>query len=166
MKRIVFFLLLISFSLLSITGVCQQSNDVTTVIIVRHGEKQAGNDPALTSEGMQRAERLSAVFKGVKPDEIFSSPYIRTRQTINPWAKEAGVEIQEYDPRNLEKMATYLLSQVNKTIVVAGHSNTNPRLVNLLLQQEKYKDLDDSEYSTIYVITIKDKKATDKIVTY
>jgi hypothetical protein len=54
-----------------------------------------------------------------------------------------------------------------KTIVVAGHSNTTPALVNLLLGAEKYKALDDTVYSKIWILTIKeDGRVDDKIIEY
>jgi 2,3-bisphosphoglycerate-dependent phosphoglycerate mutase len=59
-----------------------------------------------------------------------------------------------------------LLKQAGKTIVVAGHSNTIPGLVNLLLHDNKFKNLDDNEYDKIFVVTVENDKASVKVLTY
>ena len=141
-----------------------QSNNTTTIIIVRHAEKDTGNNPALTPVGMKRAEKLSSLFDGIKPDEIYSTPYIRTMQTITPWAKETAVEIKEYNPQNMMQFAEYLRALKGKTVVIAGHSNTNPQLVNLLINEDKYKNLIDTDYETIFIITIIDGVAKAKVM--
>jgi hypothetical protein len=58
-----------------------------------------------------------------------------------------------------------------KRIVVVGHSNTTPALANLLIRQEKYKVLDESEYDKIWIIKIKKNstkpnKIKDKVIKY
>jgi 2,3-bisphosphoglycerate-dependent phosphoglycerate mutase len=156
----VFVLLLSAVSYAS----CQKTDGVTTIIIVRHAEKDTGNNPPLSAVGILRAEKLSGKFPGVKPDLIYSSPYARTRQTATPWAEEAGVEIQSYDPRNLPEFADLLKKQAGKTILVIGHSNTNPQLVNLLTNEETYSNLPETDYETIYEVTIKKDKTKVKVI--
>jgi 2,3-bisphosphoglycerate-dependent phosphoglycerate mutase len=149
----------------SISSVAFSQKDVpTTIIIVRHAEKDTGNNPRLTQAGMLRAEKLPGRFPGVKPDAIYASPYIRNQQTATPWAKEAGLEIQQFDPRNLPEFATLLRQSTGKTIVVVGHSNINPQLANQLLGEDRFNNLPDDDYETIYVVTIKKDKAKVKVM--
>jgi 2,3-bisphosphoglycerate-dependent phosphoglycerate mutase len=142
----------------------QDAINTTTILIIRHGEKDTGNNPPLSAAGKLRAEKLSTRFKELKPDEIFSTGYIRTEQTVMPWAKEAGVEIKYYDPKNLPEFAEYLAKADGKNIVIVGHSNTNPQLVNLLLNEDRYVNLNDNDYETIYHVTIKGKKVKVKVI--
>jgi 2,3-bisphosphoglycerate-dependent phosphoglycerate mutase len=160
MKKI-FTLLLLAVCLT--VGVKAQTS---TYILVRHAEKEAGQDPALTPAGELRAQKLLEVLKDYSPDAIYSSNYLRTRSTVTPLAKKFGKEIQFYNPGKQAEFAAQLLAQKGKTIVVAGHSNTVPALANLLLQQTTYADLDDSVYNQFWIVTVTDGKATAKVVTY
>ena len=80
--------------------------------------------------------------------------------------------IQIYDPRNLNQMNDLILSGKIKRIVVVGHNNTTPVLANLLIKQDKYKNLDESEYDKIWVIRIKRNKTKpnkireEKVIVY
>jgi phosphohistidine phosphatase SixA len=165
-KFLITFFFAVSFA--GINARCVINTKTTTIIIVRHAEKATteGKDPELTTEGKQRAERLSASFPGVSPDAFYSTDYIRTKHTLEPWAKQTSKEIQSYDATKQPEFAESLLKQPGKTIVIAGHSNTVCRLVNLLLNEEKYKDLADSEYDKIFVVTIENNKKTVKVLSY
>ena len=139
----------------------------TTIILLRHAEKDtstAGStmmqaNPALSKEGEMRAASLPEVLKAYTPDLFYSTDYTRTRSTITPLAKKFGKEIAVYDPRKLADFAAELQKITGKTIVVAGHSNTTPALVNLLIGEKKYPNLDESVYNQYWVVTINDGKA-------
>jgi len=146
----------------------------TTIILLRHAEKDssvAGStmmkaDPPLTKAGEQRAERLLEVLKAYQPDIIYSTDYTRTKATVAPLAKKFSKEVKLYDPKNLAAFAEQLLQQPGKTIVVAGHSNTTPSLVNLLIKENKYPNLDESVYGQFWIVTIVDGKAVAKVMIY
>jgi len=146
-----------------------------TVILLRHAEKDlsGGDDPnpGLSAEGKLRAQRLIQVINKYQPDAIYSSNYIRTRATAAPLARRRSMMIQIYDPRNLNQMNDLILSGKIKRIVVVGHNNTTPVLANLLIKQDKYKNLAESEYDKIWIIKIKRNKTKpnkikDKITEY
>jgi len=138
----------------------------TTVIIIRHAEKDTGANPSITQAGLQRAEQIPSKFKQLKPDEIYSSPYLRCIQTATPWAKQAGVEVKKYDPKNLFELSDYIKKSAGKTIVVVGHSNTNPQLVNLLIGDDSYNSLPDTDYETMYQVTIKNNSTKVKVLRF
>ena len=72
-----------------------------------------------------------------------------------------------YDPQNLNQMVDLIMSGKLKRIVVVGHSNTAPQLANLLIKQDKYKALGESEYDKIWIIKIKKGKIIEeKVVVY
>ena len=71
-----------------------------------------------------------------------------------------------YDPSDLIKFAEELRLQKGKTIVVAGHSNTTPALVNALLKQTKYASLPDSVYNKFWIVTINGDSTVDKLINY
>lgn len=147
-----------------------------TVILVRHAEKDVSENadsgnPELSAEGNLRAQKLVEVINKYHPDAIFSTNLLRTRSTARPLASMEGRMISIYDPKDLNQFAELLTSGKLKRIVVVGHTNTTPALANLLIKQDKYKILDESEYDKIWIIKIRRKKkeqhqVTDKIINY
>lgn len=150
-------------------------NKKLTIILLRHAEKDLSDgaenpDPVLSAEGKQRAERLVKTIKKYKPRAIYSSNYQRTRATVTPLAEKTirgyRLQIQLYDHRKLDEFVNRLLASNAKTIVVAGHNTTTPALANLLVKQNKYKALDESEYNKIWIIEIKKGKVKAKVIEY
>jgi len=148
----------------------------TKFIIVRHAEKDTtlanakmmASDPPLNSIGETRALSLADKLKDHKINQIYSSNYKRTKATASPIAKAQDLNVAIYDPRNLDAFATQLLSSENtgKTILIVGHSNSSPKLVNLLIKQDQYKDLDESIYDTYWIVTSKNGKSKAKMMKY
>ena len=167
MKKIQFLLLLM---LMSTAGISQTS----IYILLRHAEKDtstAGSsmmkaDPPLTKEGEQRAQKLLEVLKAYTPDTIYSTNFIRTKNTVAPFSKKFNKEVQLYDPKLLTAFSEQLLLIKGKTIIIAGHSNTTPALVNMLLKENKYPSLDDSVYNQLWIVTVNEGKADAKVVKY
>lgn len=145
-----------------------QKNEITTIILTRHAEKNLneGNDPSLSIAGRIRANKLATLFVNAKPGEMYATPYKRTIETLEPWAKATGLTIKSYNASELAEFAEQLKVMVGKTVVVAGHSNTTPALANLLLNEDKYKQQPDDEYNKIFVITIIKGKAKAKVIEY
>ena len=147
-----------------------------TVILLRHAEKDLSEgantaNPELSEAGKRRAERLIEAVNKYRPDAIYSTNYIRTRATVTPLARKNRSMILMYDPRNLNQMRDLILSGKLKRILVVGHNNTTPALVNLLLKEEKYKQLPESEYDKIWVVKIrkykrKPEKVKEKVIVY
>ena len=154
----------------------QLNAQTTRYIIVRHAEKDTtlanaklmASDPPLNSIGETRALSLADKLKDYKINQIYSSNYKRTKATASPIAKAQNLNIAIYDPRNLDAFATQLLSSENtgKTILIVGHSNSSPKLVNLLIKQDQYKDLDESIYDTYWIVTSKNGKSKAKMMKY
>jgi 2,3-bisphosphoglycerate-dependent phosphoglycerate mutase len=146
----------------------QAQSKTTTIIVLRHAEKdtsKAGSqmmqaDPFLSESGKARAQNLVTALKEFTPTAVYSTNYNRTKYTVAPLADKLKLEVQLYDPKNQQALADKIKTMEGQTIVVVGHSNTAPRLVNLLAGTEKYKDLDDSVYDQIYIVRITDGVAT------
>lgn len=133
-----------------------------TVILLRHAEKDTTDpdnpNPELSADGKSRAEKLVKVVNKYQPDAIYSSSYIRTRETVRPLARKRRAMTLIYEPRNLNAMRDLILSGKFKRLLVVGHNNTTPALANLLVGEEKYKPLAESEYDKIWIIKIKTNK--------
>ncbi len=138
----------------------QDSEEIFTIYLVRHAEKELSaenpKDPPLTQCGEQRAESLAIFLKEVNLDVIYSTAYIRTKNTAQPAAKEKGKNVKYYDPKQLEDFAKVLIQNKQDALVV-GHSNTTPVLAGLLLGED-LKPFDEHIYNRIYqVVLYKDK---------
>ncbi|MES2331362.1 MAG: phosphoglycerate mutase family protein [Bacteroidota bacterium] len=171
MKKIFTFIVLAVCFAIAMPGAYAQTS---TYILLRHAEKDtsvAGSsamkaDPPLSKEGELRAQKLLAVLKDYVPDMIYSTNYTRTRSTVAPLAVKFNKEVKLYDPRNLAVFAEQLLQERGKTIIVVGHSNTTPALVNLLTKENTYKDLEDSVYNQLWIVTVSEGKMVTKVVVY
>jgi 2,3-bisphosphoglycerate-dependent phosphoglycerate mutase len=147
-----------------------------TVILLRHAEKDVSatadkTNPDLSPEGKERARRLVKTIKKYKPDVIYSSDFIRTKMTVAPLAEKRKRQVEIYDHKKLDELAALIMNGKGKRILVVGHNTTTPALANLLIKQEKYPALSESEYGKIWIIKIrkykrKPEKIEERIIEY
>ncbi len=65
----------------------------TTIILVRHAERDPGLDPPLNTEGITRAAKLAEVLGLNGVTAIYATDYLRNRQTAEPLATKLGLTI-------------------------------------------------------------------------
>ena len=139
--------------------------NTSTFYFFRHAEKDRTNptnkNPSLTAQGLERANKWAVFFKDKKIDAIYSTNYKRTQQTALPIAKGQNLEIISYTPKLLitEK---FIADNKGKNIVIVGHSNTTPELVNRLLGEKKYEEIPDQDNNDLFIVSLKKNKATAK----
>lgn len=128
-----------------------------TIILVRHAEKsdEPGNDPDLTDAGRERAQRLLRIAGRYRPGAVYSTNFRRTRETARPIAERRRLSIQIYDAKMPQDLVSAITKSKIKRFLIVGHSNTIPGLANLLIGKELFKQLDDDEYGTIWIIRFK-----------
>ncbi|WP_037320185.1 phosphoglycerate mutase family protein [Salegentibacter sp. Hel_I_6] len=135
----------------------QPSEEITTYYFIRHTEKDTtdstNKDPNLTEAGLKRAENWAKTFKDIDFDLIYSSDYKRTLNTAKPIAEAKNKEIRIFNTEKLNDK-DFQEETKNKTVLVVGHSNLNPEWVNYILGKEKYEDLDESVYGSLFIVTI------------
>jgi broad specificity phosphatase PhoE len=133
----------------------------TTVIVIRHAEKASngGDDPPLDPAGAARALLLARMFGDAHPpgslDAIYVSPALRNRQTAAPLAARLGISpvvVPADDPRALARRALH--EHDGGRILIIGHSDTVPEIVAALSGQATIPAIGDSEYGTMYVVTV------------
>ncbi len=135
-----------------------------TILLVRHAEKDVSEsadkaDPELSAEGRERARRLVEVIGKYRPGAFYSTDFKRTRDSVTPLASRRKKQVRIYDARNPQKLLDEIMQSRTKRFVIAGHSNTIPDLANLILKKQLFKNLEDSEYTVIWLVRIKDGKA-------
>lgn len=129
-------------------------SDALVVFLVRHAEKMdQSRDPDLSPQGLQRSKLLAQMLSDSGIEHIHSSDYKRTRNTAQPLADQLGLDVQIYDPRELETLASQL-KKMGGTHLVVGHSNTTPTMVSLLGGEPGSAIDDTSEYDRLYIVTI------------
>lgn len=152
-------LLILILSVFSISnpGEKVNSEEMTTYYFVRHAEKDSSDpqnkDPHLTEAGLQRAQKWAEVFKEVEFDVIFSTDLNRTRKTAKIIADSQEKMVEIYDPKNLND-AKFQERSKGKTVLVVGHSNTNPHFVNLLIGEKKYQDIAEEESGSLFIVHV------------
>src|SRR5215204_2650955 len=133
------------------------SRPVTTVILVRHAEKNIepnNQDPDLAPAGLERAQEIARVFGDSGVNTIYATQYKRTQQTVKPLADRTGGPVTLLDAN----LTDQLLKQIQtthrgQTVFIAGHNNTVPAIVSAL-SGDTYPTIPESEYDNLYIVTI------------
>lgn len=131
----------------------------TTVVIVRHAEKAAGDDPDLTEAGRARAERLAAALADVPVTEVFTSEFRRTQATVSPLCGRKRLTAQAVPAANPKALAR-LLRELGpgRTALVAAHSDTIGPILRALGVVEKVAIADD-DFGELLVVTLQPEGA-------
>ena len=137
-----------------------KDEEIFTIYLVRHSEKELSadesGDPSLTPCGKERSNRLKDFFSNVKLDAIYSTNYIRTKNTALPTALSKDLKVKSYDGNALKLFSKSLINAKQDALVV-GHSNTTGVLSGLLVGEEIGAfDLD--IYNRVYQVVISNKK--------
>lgn len=131
----------------------EPANEKATFYLIRHAEKQTGEDPSLTAKGEQRAQYWADYFADKDIDAVYSTNTTRTMQTATPTAEKLGLEINQYDPASLYDEA-FIKATEGKTILVVGHTNTTANLANKMLGENQFQEIDDAQFGKVFKITI------------
>jgi broad specificity phosphatase PhoE len=135
--------------------------DSTTVIVIRHAEKQLGGtqDPPLSAAGEVRAAQLVRMFGDrAAPGHvtaIYISPLTRSRMTAAPLAAALGiqpVEMPADDPKALVRRV--LKEHPGGRVLIVGHADTVPQIVALLSGKPPGPELAADDYGTMFVVTV------------
>lgn len=139
----------------------------TTVIFVRHAEKQdvRGSDPALTPEGEARAKNLARLLNSAGIKAVYSSQFVRTKATARPTAEAAGlttsvipVESDGMDRRKLsansiQGVVDGIYAHEGQAVLVVGHTNTIGPMITALGGQS-IAEIPESDYGNIFIVTV------------
>ena len=143
-----------------------KAQDFTTFIFTRHAEKakEGGKDPVLSPAGENRAVSLAETLQHTPVDLIISTPFKRTLQTVEHVASQKQLTTSIYDYRDPNLLKNLFEEYAGKTILVSGHSNTTPMLVNQLLGEEQYQPLDESDYGKLFIVTCSQQGSCSAVV--
>ena len=134
-------------------GVKWNSSD-QVFILFRHAEKKTGENPTLTEQGTKRAKRIVNLVEGIQVNNIFSTDYPRTLETVAPLSKKRLIKPIIYDPTDLAAFALELLDKDQGIYAISGHSNTTAVLANSICDCEDFSAIDESDYGNIFIVVV------------
>lgn len=163
-------LVLLAGLVLAPIGIALRSEDAAaapsrTVILVRHGEKEASpkdpRDPSLSEVGAARAQELARLLGSSGATKCYTSELKRTQETVAPLTKVLGIASEPLPAAKSEAVVTALDALAPGSVaVVCGHSNTVPRVAELLgaklagtIVDRGMTMLPDDAYDRVFVIT-------------
>ena len=99
-------------------------------------------------------------MKNSKIDNAYSTDYFRTRETVENLVSDKKLEVKIYNPSKISDFFKNELVINQSKNIISGHSNTNPVLLNELIQQPLFKDISDEKFNDIYIVNFfeNDKK--------
>ena len=132
------------------------------VLLVRHAEKISEEDQRLSETGRSRAGKLARMLAGSEISAIYATDTERARDTAAPLAGKLGLKVATYDTGAKMSgsvdarpfVATLRHDHPHDVVLVVGHSNTIPDLLNALGCAEKIS-LAADEYDDIFVVVPK-----------
>lgn len=153
MKRLTVVLVL----LISLFGaVIAQEEKNFTIYLVRHAEKVIDKDnlvdPPLTECGTERAQSIKRFLTDIDIERVYSTDYIRTRETARPTATSKKLDIELYNTGDMKAIAEMLMER-GETALVVGHSNTTPILAGLLAGEQGFA-IADNVYNQVFQVVI------------
>ncbi len=140
----------------------------THFFCVRHAEKDDNDpyDPELSTAGEARAEHLGRIMAESGLDLVFASAARRVQLTAEPVQRRAKTPpVQMYEPGNQEEWLLELLSESRgKKIMVVGHQNTIPYLLNQLNGGGfDFDNIPNYDFGKIFVVATKGIGATEVV---
>jgi len=168
MKRQSLILIALLVSLVAFqTAIAQEEFKPITVFVVRHAEKEAEpkQDPPLTREGVARSQELAKLLSGAGVKAIYTSQFLRTKQTGEPLASKAGltgtVLTLKPNPANLRlieeestaELVNKILARPGENALVIGHSNWVPDVIKML-GGDIVPTIDEQKFDDLFIVTI------------
>lgn len=136
----------------------------STFYFIRHAEKDRSDpddlDPELNQKGLGRAMHWAEILDDVPLDAIYTTDYERATMTAAPTSVKQDIIVQYYIPEeiNIEQFRT---DNLNKKVLIVGHSNTIPKFVNQMIGEDKYEPMDDYDNGSLYIVQITNGTVTD-----
>lgn len=133
------------------------SRPLTTVIVVRHAEKNIepnNPDPDLSPAGQARAQELVRMFSATGVNAIYATQFKRTQQSVKPLADRLGLPVNVVDSKKTSDLVNQILTaNRGQVVVVAGHNNTAPEIVGAL-GGGTFPVIPENEFDNMFIVTI------------
>ena len=118
-------------------------------------------NPHLNKRGIERSLLWNGYFENKEINSTYSTNYNRTIETVLPVSLAKGIKPIIYSASNIN-YESFLKKEKGNTVIVVGHSNTIPGFVNKLVEDDYYKQINDTVNSNLYIV----KKCSEEISHY
>lgn len=125
---------------------------VNKFYIVRHAEKEGGNNPHLTADGDKRARVLCDTLRNKNIGFIFTTDSNRTIETARPTATLLGLTISRYANDTLPQFVQRLKGITRNTLVV-GHTSTVLRMLDALGLTHTLATITEGDFDNLYIVS-------------
>lgn len=124
------------------------------IVLVRHAEKVKGEDPGLTAAGLVWARSLIKLREVFAIKAVYTSDTKRAKMTGEPLAQTLKMTSIQYKvPIDDEKLLADFASQYGGgTVVLVGHSNTIPQLINKAIGESAFANIDEGDFSNLFLL--------------
>jgi broad specificity phosphatase PhoE len=144
---------------------------VTTVLLVRHAERQEappapGECPppglglatsegtSITEAGRERAALLAHVAGEAGVSAVYVSEVCRSQWTAKPLADKTGVPVVQLSAADVGGLVSHILANHRgRTVLVSSHSNRAPEIISAL-GAAPAPAVADNDYDNFWVITV------------
>lgn len=139
---------------------------IKTIFLVRHAEKAQtpGPNPPLSESGVRRTEALARLLSRSGVKVIYTSQYLRTRQTAEPLARQLGINVSTVplsaDPANPQRVSEQSLAELvgkvsesEENVLIIGHSNSVAETIRLLGGGDVPK-IGEESFDDLFIVTI------------
>jgi len=136
---------------------------VTTVLLVRHAEKESPTDPdpPLSDDGEERAEKLAHFAQRTGVTAIYTTHYLRTQQTAQPLADFLKLDLIVEDNINTLVNDEILENHEGDVVLVVGHSDTVPLIMSELGADISAYYIDGND--NLFIVTHRSDEESNKV---
>ncbi len=138
---------------------------ISTFYFIRHAEKDRSNpedlDPELNQKGLGRAMHWAEILGDIPLDAIYTTDFERTAMTAAPTSVKNDITVQYYEPETMN-IEQFKADNLGKNVLVVGHSNTTPDLVNKIIGEDAYMAMDDSDNGSLFIVQVVNEQATSQ----
>jgi broad specificity phosphatase PhoE len=165
-KTAFFVLCLLAHTTISWAQVMVPPHASGSIFIVRHAEKEKGDNPPLTKEGFGRAGDLMRRLQQENIAAIYTTPLKRTQQTADSLRLYVGVDtfVVAADTACVQLLATLTQQQHwHKKILIVTHSHIVPKLLYKLgFTDFPQQNLPEKEFDNLFIVHLQDGKLSLK----
>jgi phosphohistidine phosphatase SixA len=141
---------------------------ITTVFLVRHAEKAEtpAEDPPLNEQGRWRAQVLAHTLGKAGIKAIYTSQFLRTKQTAEPLATQLGItptvmqlRLSPTNPREIASDAILAIVKdiqqrhAGEAVLVVGHTNSVPPVIRML-RSDVVPAIDEQTFDNLFILSI------------
>ena len=105
------------------------------------------------------------MLRDVDFDAVYSTNYKRTVQTAQPTADANFKSITLYTPGDL-LLEDVVLNHPGKNVMIVGHSNTIPQMINEYLGIDVYPEMAETEFGNLYKIVVEDGEVSHEMTVH